>query len=337
MQPVVLGVDFGGTKIAAAVTDLDGHRLGEATIRTAPGDSAELTFHRGIDAARTLLARVAADAELVAVGACTFGIPHDDRIDLAPTIDGWSALPFGRELRLAFPGVPIHTATDVKAAAQAEAEWGALRACDPAIYLNLGTGLAAAIVVGGSVLDGHNGAAGEIGYNLRGREDLGTGDQPMLEDYVSGKALDGTARRILSETDDAAVLFDAAHDDARAAGAVGEFVTELAFHLVNLTIAVNPARIAVGGGMVRSWEQLRGRLHAALQAAVPFPPELVRAAFPYDAPLLGALALARQAARVTQPPLESSSSIDTAGSTHSSESAFTSELSRPHLTKGSSR
>ena len=64
-------------------------------------------------------------------------------------------------------GTPVTMATDVKAAALAEARWGALAGVDPGVYLNLGTGLAAAIVAGGRVLAGANGAAGEIGYNLR--------------------------------------------------------------------------------------------------------------------------------------------------------------------------
>ena len=70
---------------------------------------------------------------------------------------------------------------------------------------------------------------------------------------------------------------------------------------MNLTIAVDPERIAVGGGMVRSWAALHGPLRRALDAAVPYPPELVRAAFPFDAPLLGALALGLEAARETVP------------------------------------
>ena len=83
--------------------------------------------------------------------------------------------------------------------------------------------------------------------------------------------------------------------------AVSEFVTELAFHVVNLAICVNPVRIAVGGGMVRSWDQLRDGLRRALDAAVPYPPELVPAEFPFDAPLMGALALGTAAARQMYP------------------------------------
>ena len=78
---------------------------------------------------------------------------------------------------------------------------------------------------------------------------------------------------------------------------VTEFVAELAFHVVNLVIAINPVRIAVGGGIVRSWDRLRPGLQDALTAGVPFPPELVVARFPSDAPLIGAVGLAVDAAR----------------------------------------
>jgi glucokinase len=66
---------------------------------------------------------------------------------------------------------------------------------------------------------------------------------------------------------------------------------------VNLAIAIDPVRIVVGGGMVRSWDRFHGGLRAALDAAVPFPPELVPADFPFDAPLMGAVALGTAAAR----------------------------------------
>jgi glucokinase len=75
-----------------------------------------------------------------------------------------------------------------------------------------------------------------------------------------------------------------------------------------LAILVDPVRIAVGGGIVRSWDRIGPGLEAALQAGVPFPPELVLAHFPNDAPLLGAVALAVDAVTGTsrrQPVLAS--------------------------------
>jgi glucokinase len=95
----------------------------------------------------------------------------------------------------------------------------------------------------------------------------------------------------------AAGVFDASAGDPELDDLITSFAAELAFHLVNLAICINPVRIAVGGGMVRSWERLRPHLERALSAGVPFPPELVVAQFPYDAPLLGAVALAVDAAR----------------------------------------
>ena len=300
-SPVVLGLDFGGTKIALAVCEPDGELRASTTVSSGGELGARASFDRGIAAAREVLAAAAPGREVAAVGVSTFGIPFDDRVELAPTIDGWADLPLGHEVRSAFPGAAVRLATDAKAAAQAEVRWGALAGCDPAIYLNLGTGLSAAIVAGGNVLHGSNGAAGEIGYNLRAVSDVGVplAARTMLEDMISGQAL---ARRAAGHTPhggpmEAAEVFGSGRDVPDLDRLVTEFVTELAFHVVNLVIAINPVRIAVGGGMVRSWDRLRPGLQDALTAGVPFPPELVVARFPSDAPLIGAVGLAVDAAR----------------------------------------
>jgi glucokinase len=309
--PVLLGIDFGGTKIATAVCDLAGNKLASAVVDSFGERGARASFDHGVATAASLLSEHAAGAALAAVGVATFGIPFEDRVELAPAIDGWEQLELGRELRRAFPGAAIRMATDTKAAAQAEARWGALAGHEPAIYLNLGTGLAAAIVTGGRVLSGSQGAAGEIGYSLREPADVGRADglRIPLEDMVSGQALQRRARLLTASLDGAsqdgasnsgrltaAEVFAAAASDPDLNDLITEFVDELAFHVVNLAIAVNPARIAVGGGMTRSWDRIGPRLEEALLAGVPYPPDLVLAHFPQEAPLLGAVALAVDAA-----------------------------------------
>ena len=67
---------------------------------------------------------------------------------------------------------------------------------------------------------------------------------------------------------------------------------ELAVHVANLAIAIDPARIAVGGGFAGSADVLLPALRARLGQAVPFPPELVTARFDQDGALRGAVALA---------------------------------------------
>ena len=96
---------------------------------------------------------------------------------------------------------------------------------------------------------------------------------------------------------EAAAVFEAGRDVPGLDRLLTEFVAELAFHVVNLAICINPVRIAVGGGMVQSWDRLRPGLQDALTAGVPYPPELVVARFPSDAPLIGAVGLAVDAAR----------------------------------------
>ena len=297
--PVVLGLDFGGTKIASAVCDLAGNKLASVVVDSQGHLGARVSFEHGIGTARDLLHSAAPEADLTAVGVATFGIPYEDRVELAPAISGWSELPLGRELQSAFPGTRIRMATDAKAAAGAEVRWGALAGYDPAVYLNLGTGLSAAIVLGGRVLVGRHGAAGEIGYNLRQLADVGlaTNRRTLLEEMVSGQAMHARAA-MAGRPLTAAEVFAAAPGDPELDELISAFVRELAFHVTNLAILVDPARIAVGGGMARSWERIEPVLADALRQAVPYPPELVLADFPEKAPLLGAIAMAVDAASV---------------------------------------
>ena len=111
----------------------------------------------GIEAARKLLVSVVPDDVLVAVGACTFGIPTARGTELAPAIPGWGSLELDAELRTAFYGVEVVLSNDVKAAGGGQACRGALVGFDPAVYLNLGTGLAVGIVCDGKVVAGAHG------------------------------------------------------------------------------------------------------------------------------------------------------------------------------------
>jgi glucokinase len=298
--PVLLAIDFGGTKIAVAMADPGGRRLASATVDSAGELGARAAFERAVGAAGDLLGEVSSP-QLAAVGVATFGIPFDDRVELAPAIAGWDDLALGRELRAAFPGAEVRMATDAKAAARAEATWGALRGCDPGVYLNLGTGLSVAIVIGGRVVMGGHGAAGEIGYNLRVVGDVGLAldDRIPLEWMVSAKALAKRASSAVGSSRglSAAEAFEASPGNQAVDHVIDEFVAELGFHLVNLANCIDPVRIAAGGGMTGSWERLRPGLEQALRAGVPFPPELVLAEFPFDAPLIGAISLAVEAAQ----------------------------------------
>ena len=287
---VVAALDFGGTKIALATATPAGEILEHERIDTERSQGAVRALRRAMEAARALLER--GGGRCLAVGAVCPGIPRDDRVLLAPNVPGWGDLAFEREVRAGLGVERVAVRNDVKAAAEAEARWGALRGADPAVFLSLGTGIAAAIVAGGCVLEGAHGAGGELAYVLGGPEEphaFADGHAP-LEERAGGRFVGERASVVAGRPMTAAHAF--ASDDPRVAALVDETLDELAVHVANLAIVVDPARIAVGGGVMGSPERVLGALPARLERAVPFPPEVVAARFVHDGALRGALALA---------------------------------------------
>lgn len=271
--PVVLGFDFGGTKTSVAVARADGCRLAGRTIATAADLGARRCVDNALRVAAELVETVGA-VRLVAAAASTFGVPQGDRIALAPAVADWQEIDLRARVADAFD-VPVEVVNDVKAAAVAEVESGALAGCDPGIYVNVGTGVAVAIVVRGRSFPGAHGASGEIGYNLSSYAEVGRaldGSAP-LEALIGGRAL-------------------AAGGGEPSREALEQLARILGLHLVNLCNAIDPERVVIGGGLTRSWEILGPAIRSALDAAVPFPPDLRRAEHPLEAPLIGALVLA---------------------------------------------
>ncbi|MEU3766804.1 ROK family protein [Amycolatopsis keratiniphila] len=296
-EELILGIDFGGTKVAIGLADRAGSLLVTRRLDTDAQAGAEQVVSRALAAARKLLADEGAADKLVAIGVVSPGIVLEDRILLAPNVPGWEELRLRELVAAEFDGVPIEVGTDAKAAALAEWRWGALADTDPAVFLSLGTGIAAAVLVGGRLLTGANGAAGEIGYNLLSPQDtdgFASGAAP-LEEAVGGRGLGGRASVLLGRPVTAGELFGLARENAQAKELVGAALDELSMHVANLAIALDPQRIAVGGGLVRSADILLPALRERLAGAVPFPPELVSAKFDQDASLLGAIAIALDA------------------------------------------
>ncbi|WP_236789541.1 ROK family protein [Amycolatopsis sp. GM8] len=288
MSELVLGVDFGGTKVAIGVAGEAGTLVSQTRLDTEAELGAEQVVSRALAAARDLLG----GREPTAVGVVSPGIVLPDKILLAPNVPGWGSLRL-RELVAAEFSAPVTVGTDVKAAGLAESRWGALAGADPAVFLSLGTGVAAAIIVGGKVLTGANGAAGEIGYNLRdgGDEGFAAGMAP-LEQVVGGRGLGLFASEVLGRPVTAAELFALARRDPTAKGLVSGALEELSVQLANLAITLDPRRIAVGGGLAGSNDVILPALRERLARAVPFPPEVVPARFADDGALRGAIALA---------------------------------------------
>jgi glucokinase len=288
---MVLGIDFGGTKVALATATTSGERLRATRIETRAADGAKEVLRRTVDAANTLVAGT--PGRLVAAGVSTFGVVRDARVRLAPNVPGWEDLPLPAMLRDGLGVSAVEIDNDVNAAATAELHWGGLAGTGVGLYVNLGTGTGAALIVGGQVVPGTHGAAGEIGYFLRTPGEPGYADgHAPLEEYTSGSGLAARGSTLLGEPIAAADLF-ARREEPAVGALLDDAAAAIGMAVANLATFLDPERVVVGGGMATA---VLPALRTAITGAVPFPPPVEAARFIDDAALIGAIALGVRAA-----------------------------------------
>jgi glucokinase len=212
----------------------------------------------------------------------------------------WVGTPVLAELKAAVgEDRPIVLAHDVRAGGYAELRQGALRGTTNSLFLPLGTGIAAAMVVDGSLLSG-DGYAGELGHTrfVHGdaAEQCACGQWGCLETVASAAAI---ARRYgvrTGRTVDGAreVLELLAAGDEDAAQVWDDALKVLIDALVLYTTLVAPTRIAIGGGLVGAGETLLQPLRDGIHARLTFQrePEIVAAVLGEEAGCLGAALMA---------------------------------------------
>jgi predicted NBD/HSP70 family sugar kinase len=289
MAGFVMALDFGGTKIDVGSARLDGELVVAERIETRAERGAVQAVERALEVARAVAERTEGDC--LGAGAVSPGIVGEDGVLLAPNIPGWDRLQLPAMLRegLGLPAIAV--TNDVNAAALAEARWGALAGASVGAFVSLGTGVKAGLVIGGKVFEGAHGAAGEIGYSLRDAADgagFASGHAP-LEEFVGGRALGERASSLAGAQLSAADVFS---HSGLPTGFLDEWLADLSMHVANLAIALDPERIAVGGGLMAHAETILPALKSRVAEAVPFPPEVVAARFIQDGALRGAAALA---------------------------------------------
>jgi glucokinase len=286
----VLGIDFGGTKIALATATTSGERLRTTRIETRGAEGAEEVMRRTLVTAHQLMEDTS--GRLTAAGVSTFGVVRDGHVHLAPNVRGWEDLPLPALLKDGLGASALQIENDVNSAATAELNWGALADTDVGLYVNLGTGTGAALIVDGRVVPGMHGAAGEIGYLLRepGEPGYAHGHAP-LEEYTSGSGLAARGTTLLRRSV-TAVDLAAGRDEPAIASLLDDAAATIGMTVANLATFLDPERVVVGGGMATAFLPA---IQSAVTRAVPFPPPVMTGRFVNDAPLIGAIALAVEA------------------------------------------
>jgi glucokinase len=263
----VLGVDVGGTKIAAAPVGRDAGQLAPTFVEPTRTESRE-AFLAGIETAlRRALAEFAA-FEPTALGlACAGTIDSKRGMVIASPNLPLAEVPLASLLEKAL-GLPVVIENDVNAAVEAEATVGVAAGLRDVVMLTLGTGVGGGLWLDGRVYRGANGGAGELGHMIvrAGGLPCPCGSHGCLEAYASGRALVryAAARAGDSEIDPSgeltalqeqgnltggAVTRLAQAGDKAALEAVHELARWLGVGLSNVTNAFDPEMIVVGGGV----------------------------------------------------------------------------------------
>lgn len=304
----VLGLDIGANKVLAIVSDLDGEATGSDRRTVAAAADANEVLEVAAAAVRAALRRAKVSAnELLSAAVGTPGVVElpMGRVTLAPQLPGWEGLPLADRVAQ-WLGRPVLAVNEVHLSLLAERWRGAIQGVDDALYVQVGIGIGAGILMGKQLYRGSTGAAGEIGYlpliNCAALLPQGVG---QFEYSAGGRAFarlgsraaagpHGSVLRELAGGDpasvDAAMVFSAAsRGDPTAGRILNKIVGRLARGIAAAVALLNPAVVVVGGGLSQAGDMLLAPLEDKVRGLVPMPPRFVLSALGDEAVALGAV------------------------------------------------
>lgn len=308
------GIDVGGTKIAGGVVDDQGQVLEQLRVESPASDVEAIE-----DAIVDLVARLAANHDITAVGIGAAGYIDKARstVLFAPNL-AWRNVDLRAELEPRV-GLPVVVENDANAAAWGEFTYGAGHDVDDLLLVTVGTGVGGGLVLDGDLYRGAFGVGAEIGH-LRvvpGGRLCGCGNYGCFEQYASGTALVRNARDAAREGSllahtlldltggdidriDGPIITDAAREgDQFALEQLAEIGRWLGEGIATLAAVLDPAVVAIGGGVSEADEMLLDPIRSAFASNLPgrgHRPvlEIRKATLGNRAGLIGAADLARR-------------------------------------------
>jgi glucokinase len=308
---LTIGVDVGGTKIAAGVVDEHGAIL-EKQRRKTPHSAETATATEKVVA--ELVSELRERHQVVGVGIGAAGFIGADRATVLFAANlGWRDVPLRSHLEAEL-GLPVVVENDANAAAWGEFTFGSAADADDLLMVAVGTGVGGGIVVDGELVRGGFGIAAEIGH-VRVVPDghpCGCGQRGCWEQYASGNALVRFARERVSQGD--AILAAANGDPAQIDGPMitrlaqagdplgvsllAELGRWMGEGISTLVAVLDPTLVVIGGGVAEAGDLLMKPLRTAFEATLSGTAnrphaEIRIAALGNEAAIIGAAALAR--------------------------------------------
>ncbi|MDO5729552.1 MAG: ROK family glucokinase [Actinomycetaceae bacterium] len=273
-----IGVDVGGTKIAAGLVTEDGEVVRKALRRT-PATEVEATENAIRELVEEL--REGVDIEAVGIGAAGFCDASRSSVVYAPNL-AWRNEPL-RERIEASTGLHTVVENDANAAAWGEFRFGAARDVTSAVVVTLGTGIGGGIIIDDQLIRGSHGFAGEIGHMQikAGGRRCGCGLRGCWERYGSGTAVVHEAReiamvapvsaaRILElaggnpyEISGEMVTQAAQEGDPTAQDVINTVAEWIGIGLADLAAILDPQAFVLAGGVSNAGEILRNPVENA--------------------------------------------------------------------------
>jgi glucokinase len=268
---LVVGVDIGGTKVAAGLVDRNGEIKNQIRTPMVANRDAGDGLAAVVSAIDLLLAKDGKTrTQIRGIGICAPG-PLDPKTGVVinpPNVPCWREFPLAAEVEKVY-GVPVKVENDANAAALAEARWGAGRGYRHIFYAGIGTGIGTGILFDGRIYNGRTGAAAEGGHmsiDYHGPR-CGCGKPGCIEILAAGPAIGRRARaKLASEHSRRSTMLDLANGsvdavtsemvgqayaggDALAKEVLQETVDLLSLWLSNIVDLLEPDVVILGGGV----------------------------------------------------------------------------------------
>ena len=308
-----VGLDVGGTKIAAARVAEDGTILARARVPSPASDGARI-LETMVAAAREVMT---GEVEAVGIGAAGLVESASGTLRFAPNLV-WRDVPLAEYVGGAL-GLPATADNDATSAAWGEYRFGAGRGTRHLLLVTVGTGIGGGIVTDGRIYRGASGFAAEIGHIIvePGGHLCGCGNRGCWEQVASGQAIQRAGReaaeryphsgiaRLAEGVPDRVtgqVVTRAAQDgDDTAKGILAKVGRRLGEGIAGLVNVLDPEVVVIGGGVVAAGDLVLEPARRACAGAVEAPDvrpavPLVAAELGNDAGVAGAAALALEVA-----------------------------------------
>jgi predicted NBD/HSP70 family sugar kinase len=294
---LVLGLDLGARFLRGALCDLNGDIRSRQDVEVEGGDGDGILEQ--IAGLRATLVRASGLSDDL-IDNVVIGVPgvvdvETGRVTLATNVPGLE----GREFRREAAEVLGHAVTlenDINLAAVGEQFAGIARGVDDFVFISIGTGLGAGVVLRGEIHRGANGAAGELDYARSGHDDFDP-CASALSSLAAELAAARPAETSLRPPYDTRTVFEAARrGDAVAHEVVAEEARRVAMHIAPVAAVADVELGVLGGGVGVNADLLLEPVRALLGEWLPYPPRVEVSSLSEAAVLTGALAHGRRAA-----------------------------------------